>query len=86
MDGALVAEVGLLKADVKADLERCLEKIVASVNAATPGRLLADTEEITRDALHEFSRRAYQQALQRKIDAAEAAFPPSGGCRDGKTL
>jgi hypothetical protein len=87
MDGTTTAvDVTGLKAGVQEELDRCLEKIVASVNAAAPGRLLADTEEIARDALHDFAQLAYQKALQRKIDAAEAAFPPSGGSRDGKAL
>lgn len=86
MDGTQATDVTLLKAEVQEDLERCLEKIVAGVNGAAYGRLLADTEEIARDALQEFSQRAYQKALQRKIDAAEAAFSPSGRPRDGKTL
>lgn len=86
MDGAAVVDAMRLKAELQEQLDRCLEKVVAGVNAAAPGRLLADTEEIARDALREFAQSAYQKALQRKIDAAEAAFPPSGGPRDGKTL
>lgn len=86
MDGTPSVDAVQLKAALQDDLARCVEKIAASVNAAAPGRLLADTEEIARDALHDFAQVAYQKALQRKIDAAEAAFPPSGGPRDGKAL
>jgi hypothetical protein len=49
------------------------------MNAATPGRLIADTEEPVRQALAALSRAAYEAALQQKIDAAEASFPPSAG-------
>jgi hypothetical protein len=86
MDGIPAVDVAQLKAEVQQDLERCLEKVVASVNSAAPGRLLADTEEIARDALHEFAQAAYQKALQRKINAAEAAFSPSGEPCDRKAL
>jgi hypothetical protein len=85
MEGALVT-ADQLKAELQDDLGRCVEKLVASVNAAAYGRLLSDTEEIARDALHEFAQAAYQKALQRKIDAAEAAFSPSGESRDGKEV
>lgn len=85
MEGTLV-DADQLKAELQDDLGRCVEKIVAGVNAAAYGRLLSDTEEIARDALHEFAQAAYQKALQRKIDAAEAAFSPSEGPRDGKEV
>lgn len=86
MDGTTSVEAGRLKAELQVELDRCLERVVGCVNAATPGRLLADSEEIARDALHEFSQMAYQKAVQRRIDAAEAAFSPSGERGDGKAL
>lgn len=86
MDGTPAVDADKLKAELQEQLERCLEKVAASVNSAAPGRLLADSEEIARAALHDFGQAAYQAAVQRKIAAAEAAFPPSGGSHDGKTL
>jgi hypothetical protein len=44
--------------------------------------VIRDSEEKARDALDEFRTRAFEKALQLKIDAAEAAFPPSGERRD----
>ena len=86
MDGTPTVDAVALKAELQGELERCVEKVAASVNLAAPGRLLADSEEIARTALHDFGQAAYQAAVQRKIAASEAAFPPSGGSRDGKTL
>lgn len=86
MDGTRAVDVSQLRAEVEEDLQRCLAQVVAGVNAAAPGRLLADTEEIARDALREFAQAAYQKALQQKIDAAEAAFPPSSEPLDRKAL
>ena len=86
MEGSRADGVSRLRAEVEEELERCLEQVMAGVNAAAPGRLLADTEEIARDALRKFSQVAYQKALQQKIDAAEAAFSPSGEPRDRKAL
>lgn len=86
MDGLPPIDVVKLRAELQEELEKCLAKVGASLDAAAPGRLLADSEEISRDALHEFARVAYQQAAQQKIQAVDAAFPPSGGPRDRETL
>jgi hypothetical protein len=53
------------------------DEIMATMNAAKPGRLIADTEERVRDVGKEFMRLAYEAAVQQKVIAAEAAFPPS---------
>jgi hypothetical protein len=62
------------------------ERIVAAVNGATPGRLIADSEELVRQAMVELTRAAYEAALQQKVDAAEAAFSPSAGERKRKKI
>ena len=59
------------------------EKIVAAVNAAPDGHWIAGSEERVRRDGHEFLRAAFEAALQQKLEAAEAAFPPSAGF-DGK--
>ena len=59
------------------------EKIVAAVNAAPDGLWIAGSEERVRSDGHEFLRAAFEAALQQKLEAAEAAFPPSAGF-DGK--
>jgi hypothetical protein len=59
------------------------EKIVSAVNAAPDGYWIAGSEEQVRRDGHEFLRAAFEAALQQKLEAAEAAFPPSTGF-DGK--
>jgi hypothetical protein len=39
--------------------------------------VIRDSEENARDSLDRFRQIVYEQGLQAKIDAAEAAFPPS---------
>jgi hypothetical protein len=73
-----------LKAFLHARVEEFAEELVESVNQAQPGRLIADSEELARKLIHEFGQAAYQAALQEKVDAAEAAFSPSGGNPDGR--
>ena len=58
-------------------LPELAEKIVAAINAAPDGNWIAGSEEPVRDVGHEFMRAAFEAALQQKITAAEAAFPPS---------
>ena len=53
------------------------EKIVAAINAAPDGNWIGGSEEQVRDAGHEFVEAAFEAALQQKVTAAEAAFPPS---------
>jgi hypothetical protein len=46
--------------------------------------VIRDSEEKARDALDRFRQVAYEKAIQMKVNAAEAAFPPSEQRRDGK--
>ncbi len=42
----------MLKQDLAVALDECLAQVAASVNQAAPGRMISDSEEITRTALH----------------------------------
>ena len=86
MEGGRAVEAARLRASLEEDLQRCLEKVAKSVTEAADGRWIADSEEISRDALHEFAQLAYQKAVQQKIEAAEAAFSPSSGSGLRKVL
>jgi hypothetical protein len=61
------------------------EKIVAAINAAPAGSWIASSEEAVRTAGHEFTRAAFEAALQQKVAAAEAAFSPSAGLEGEQT-
>ena len=61
---------------LQSQLPELAEKIVAAVNSAPDGNWIAASEEPVRDAGHEFMRAAFEAALQQKVTAAEAAFPP----------
>jgi hypothetical protein len=67
---------------IRMEVERVLESVADAVDNAPRGRVIRDSEEKARDALDEFRKRVYEKALQLKIDAAEAAFPPSAQCGD----
>ena len=65
---------------MRAEFERTMQEVTEAVNAAPDGHLIDGSEERARDALGEFRRRAYETALQMRVEATETsvAFPPSG--------
>ncbi|MCE9527024.1 MAG: hypothetical protein K8R36_13320 [Planctomycetales bacterium] len=72
-----------LKEFLHSKVDEVAEKVIGAMNAAKPGRLIADSEELVREAMHELERAVYETAVQQKVAAAEAAFPPSTGRKDG---
>ncbi len=70
-------QIHQLKRRMHEQVEQFADKLIESVEGAAVGRLIADSEEPVRKAIQEFGESAYQAALQQKVDAAEAAFPPS---------
>ena len=75
MDDAKVTAAELKKA-LAGDFDQMVEKIVAAMNGAKAGRIIADSEELVRDANAEFRQRAFEQALS-LLQAKQEAFSPS---------
>ncbi len=69
---------------MRAEFERALREVADAVDGAPQGRVIRDSEEKARDALDRFRQVAYEMAIQMKVNAAEAAFPPSPQHHDGK--
>jgi len=76
-----------LMRELLAEAERTVNEVADAVDEAPAGRVIRDSEERARDALDRFRQVVYQRVLQAKIDAAEAAFPPSAqrGHRQAET-
>ena len=72
-----------LRAQLLAEFERTVEEVVDAVDRAPAGRIIRDSEEPARVALDRFRCKVYEAALQAKVEAAEAAFSPSGQRSDG---
>ncbi len=68
------------------ETEQYLQSVVQGVNGAADGAWVAGSEEQVREASAEFRRRAFEKALQLRIHAAEAAFPPPHDPATGKRL
>jgi lipoate synthase len=66
---------------LRGQFEQLCQGIADAVNQAPTGQVINHSEEKVRDLFADFRRKAYQQALQMKVDAAEAAFSPSDGQR-----
>jgi hypothetical protein len=62
---------------MRQEIEKTLGQVADAVNQAPPGQVIAASEEKVRDLFADLRQRAYQTALQMRLNAAEAAFPPS---------
>lgn len=76
----------VFRAKLLAAFERTIESVADAVDGAPSGRVIRDSEEPARVALDQFRAAVYEAALQAKVDAAEAAFPPSEERGQRKTL
>jgi hypothetical protein len=75
MDGKRICVEGLKQA-MAADFERLAHEVVEAMNAARDGRIIADTEELVRQAHAVFRERLYEKAVRLLQDQQEA-FSPS---------
>jgi hypothetical protein len=69
---------------LKDDIDAYAREVMEALNAAPDGAWVEGSEEQVRDLSAEFRRRVFERAVQMRIDAAEAAFPPSGQRDDGQ--
>jgi len=65
--------------------EQLCQEVTAAVNAAPAGQVINASEEKVRDLLADFRQLTYQTAVQLRLQAAQAAFPPSASPPDKQT-
>jgi hypothetical protein len=65
-----------LKRAMAADFERLAEEVAAAMNSAKDGSIIADTEELVRDAHAGFREQMYEKAI-RLLQNKQEAFSPS---------
>ncbi len=70
---------------MKQEFEEFAKDVMEAVNSAPDGQWIAGSEEQVRDLCAEMRRKVFERAVQKRVDAAEAAFPPSARSDDGKT-
>jgi hypothetical protein len=66
------------------ELQQYLQSVMQAVNDAPDGAWIAGSEESVRNLNAAFRRRIFERAVQMRVDAAEAAFPPSTQPGDGQ--
>lgn len=67
---------------MRGHFEKLCSEVAAAVNQAPAGQVINASEEEVRDLLADFRRATYQAAVQLRLEAAQAAFPPSGPPHD----
>ena len=71
-------------AQMRAKMEAMLGQVADAVNDAPPGHIISGSEERVRDLFADLRQEAFEKALKMRVDAAEAAFPPSEGPKHGE--
>jgi len=71
---------------MKQEMQQYLKEVMEAVNEAPDGEWIAGSEERVRDLSAEMRRRVFEKAVQKRVEAAEAAFPPSAQSDDGKAV
>jgi hypothetical protein len=69
---------------MKGEFEEFAKQVMEAVNDAPDGQWIAGSEEQVRDLCAQMRRKVFEHAMQKRVDAAEAAFPPSASSDDGK--
>ncbi len=82
MDAAPKVSPKQFSEGLRSELEMFLKLVMQAVNEAPDGEWISGIEEQVRELCAEFRQRVFQEAVQQRIDAAEAAFPPSAGNDD----
>jgi hypothetical protein len=73
-----------LKELLKKDFEDCIAEVVEAIDTAKAGSIINDSEEPVRIATGKLRQKIFEKALQMKMDAAQAAFSPSGQNKNKK--
>ena len=74
-----------LRQCVEPDMEELMEEVAAALNDARAGAIIADSEELVREAMALFRQRVYERGIQLAADkAAQAAFSPSAQPQDAE--
>ena len=73
-----------LKELLQKDFEDCIAEVIEAIDTARSGSIIDDSEEPVRTATGKLRQKIFEKALQMKMDAAQAAFSPSGRNKNKK--
>jgi hypothetical protein len=66
-------------ARMQAECRRIMEQVADAVNDAPTGNVISGSEMQVRDLMAELRQKAYETAVQMRIDSQESTFSPSAG-------
>lgn len=84
MDRLLTLDKQAYVSRMQAECRRIMEQIADTVNAAPTGNVISGSEMQVRDLMAQLRQKAFQTAVQMRIDSTESSFSPSQG-RGGQT-
>ena len=79
MDRLLTMDKQQYVSQMQAECRRVMEQIADAVNAAPTGNVVSGSEMQVRDLMAELRRKAFEIAVQMRIDSTESNFSPSEG-------
>ena len=79
MDRLLVMNKEQFIEQMQSEVRRLLGQVADAVNNAADGNVINGSEMAVRDAMVELQRRAFETAVQIRIDSTESSFSPSQG-------
>ena len=79
MDRLLVMDQEQFIVRMQEEVRRALEQVAAAVNGAADGNVISGSEMRVRDVMVELQRKAFETAVQMRIDSTESSFSPSKG-------
>jgi hypothetical protein len=81
MDRLVILDKDEFVARMQAEIRQALEQVADAVNNAPDGNVINGSEMRVRDVMAELRHKAFETALQMRIDSTESSFPPSEGRR-----
>jgi hypothetical protein len=79
MDRLLTMDKQEYVSRMQTECRRIMEQVAEAVNAAPTGNVISGSEMQVRDLMAEFRRKAFETAVQMRIDSTESTFSPSEG-------
>ena len=77
MDRLLTLDKQEYLSRMQAECRRIMDRVADAVNAAPTGNVISGSEMQVRDLMAELRRRAFEMAVQMRIDSTESNFSPS---------
>jgi hypothetical protein len=79
MDRLLTMDKQEYVSRMQAECRRIMEQVADAVNAALTGNVISGSEMQVRDLMAELRCKAFEMAVQMRIDSTESSFSPSEG-------